>query len=217
MGRFIITDIEKYLTEKSSTIDDYKGEHEAPGNDGFGEPMHNITSMYPGIYTSNAYRDYGSEPGAHSVINLIQSVHNKPNKLVTIYRAVPDLNKDIDKEIKKLKNIIDYKSKYGFFPMKNKVVDDLETSIWENTPSLTYDQMQIEVTNSILKKIDELSLNKEPIIKINNGDWVTVSKSYTKEHGVSNLLGRYKIITKNVKASQLYTDGNSVFEWGYNI
>ena len=63
----------------------------------------------------------------------------------------------------------------------------------------------------------ELRKQKENPIKINNGDWVTTSRLYAKQHGESNLNNSYKIITKTVKASELYTDGNSIFEWGYNI
>ena len=65
--------------------------------------------------------------------------------------------------------------------------------------------------------IDDLIKQKQRPIKINNGDWVTTSKLYAKQHGEANLNNNYKIVTKTVKASQLYTDGNSIFEWGYNI
>ena len=34
---------------------------------------------------------------------------------------------------------------------------------------------------------------------------------------VSNLNNSFKIVRKTVKASQLYTDGNSIFEWGYVV
>jgi len=52
--------------------------------------------------------------------------------------------------------------------------------------------------------------------KINVGDWVTTSRAYAKEHGVSNLKNKYKIITKSVFARDLYTEGNSLAEWGYD-
>ena len=58
-------------------------------------------------------------------------------------------------------------------------------------------------------------LNKN--FKINSGDWVTINKEYAIEHGKSNLRNKYKIIQKTVLASQLYTDGNSIHEWGYDI
>lgn len=82
------------------------------------------------------------------IINLIQSARNKPNKIVKIYRAVP---------------------------------------------------------------------NDDNITTINDGDWVTLSKKYAIQHGISNVSGGdYKILTKNVKASDLYTNGDSIMEWGYS-
>jgi hypothetical protein len=48
------------------------------------------------------------------------------------------------------------------------------------------------------------------------GDWVTPSKEYAKEHGEANLGGDYMIASKRVKARDVYTDGNSIHEWGYH-
>jgi orotate phosphoribosyltransferase len=52
--------------------------------------------------------------------------------------------------------------------------------------------------------------------KISPGDWVTTVRKYAKEHGESALRGRYKIISKMVAVRDLYTDGNSIFEFGYD-
>jgi len=51
---------------------------------------------------------------------------------------------------------------------------------------------------------------------INKGDWVAVSKKYAKEHGESALGGDYEIISKKVKAKDIYTNGDSINEWGYD-
>ena len=51
---------------------------------------------------------------------------------------------------------------------------------------------------------------------INSGDWVTINKRYAIQHGESTLYGNYKILTKVVPAKHLYTDGNSIHEWGYD-
>ena len=51
---------------------------------------------------------------------------------------------------------------------------------------------------------------------INRGDWVTINKRYAKIHGESPLKGNYDIISKKVKAKELWTDGNSIHEWGYD-
>jgi hypothetical protein len=54
------------------------------------------------------------------------------------------------------------------------------------------------------------------ITKINPGDWVAISRRYATDHGKSNLRNQYKIISKTVFARDLFTDGNSISEWGYD-
>lgn len=219
LRKFITKTIREYLNESSSSnnTSNYRGQHSAPTKDE-NEPMHNIQDMFPDIYSHKAltyYAGYGLDDA--SIIYQIQSVHNKPNKLVKIYRAVPNLNKDIDKKIKELVDLLNYRFRYSFFPVNNKIINSIEDKLYSQNPNLTYNEIQQEVVNLLYKMIDEFKLKKEIPIKINNGDWVTTSKIYAKQHGQSNLNNNYKIITKTVKASQLYTDGNSIFEWGYNI
>ena len=50
---------------------------------------------------------------------------------------------------------------------------------------------------------------------INDGDWVSTSKTYAKQHGESTLNGEYDILTKKVKAKTLSTEGYP-YEYGYN-
>ena len=51
---------------------------------------------------------------------------------------------------------------------------------------------------------------------INTGDWVTINKNYAEQHGESALRGDYKIIQKQVKARDIFTNGDSIHEWGYD-
>ena len=51
---------------------------------------------------------------------------------------------------------------------------------------------------------------------INNGDWVTISKRYAKEHGEGPLRGNYKIISKLAHPRDIFTNGDSIHEWGYD-
>ena len=53
------------------------------------------------------------------------------------------------------------------------------------------------------------------LLIINSGDWVTIYRPYAKEHGMSSLRGKYKILSMTVPAKNLFTDGNSIYEWGY--
>jgi hypothetical protein len=51
--------------------------------------------------------------------------------------------------------------------------------------------------------------------KISRGDWVTPIKQYAIQHGESNLNDEYQILTKEVKAKEIFTSGDSWLEWGY--
>jgi hypothetical protein len=56
----------------------------------------------------------------------------------------------------------------------------------------------------------------EKITDINKGDWVTLSKDYAKTHGESVLDNKYKILSKKVKAKELWTNADSIHEFGYH-
>lgn len=51
---------------------------------------------------------------------------------------------------------------------------------------------------------------------INEGDWVSLSKQYAQTHGESVLGKDYKILSKKVKAKDLYTNADSIHEFGYH-
>ena len=53
------------------------------------------------------------------------------------------------------------------------------------------------------------------ISAINAGDWVTLTKDYAKNHGESVLRGDYKILSQKVKAKDLWTNADSIQEFGY--
>jgi hypothetical protein len=53
------------------------------------------------------------------------------------------------------------------------------------------------------------------VTDINEGDWVTLSKQYAKTHGESVLGKDYRIVGKKVKAKDLYTNADSIHEFGY--
>lgn len=50
---------------------------------------------------------------------------------------------------------------------------------------------------------------------INRLDWVTISEHYAKEHG-KYLTNGAKILKKTVKAKDIFTNGDSIYEWGYD-
>jgi hypothetical protein len=52
--------------------------------------------------------------------------------------------------------------------------------------------------------------------QVNVGDWVTIDRQYAEQHGQSNLNNDYDILSNTVNADEIYTDGNSLFEWSYH-
>lgn len=128
---------------------DYRGQHRAPSRRN-GAPLYDLTQdVYPcDVYTHPHY--YADRnPADHESFRVIAGARCQPDKLVTIYRAVP-----------------------------------------------------------------------QGVTAINPGDWVTLSRKYATEHahgwvqrneGVPG-----KVISMKVRARELFTDGNSLNEWGYD-
>jgi len=56
----------------------------------------------------------------------------------------------------------------------------------------------------------------EGVTGINSGDWVTINKEYAKYHGESQFDGKYNIVEKTIKAKDIFTNGDSIHEWGYD-
>ena len=50
---------------------------------------------------------------------------------------------------------------------------------------------------------------------INDGDWITLSKSYAEDHNYSQLDGKGKIISKEVPVKDVEWAGDDLSEWGY--
>lgn len=53
-------------------------------------------------------------------------------------------------------------------------------------------------------------------VGINPGDWVAITRSYAKDHGEGRFDGDYRIISKQVQARDIFTNGDSIEEWGYD-
>jgi len=52
--------------------------------------------------------------------------------------------------------------------------------------------------------------------EIQPGNWVTTVRSYARDHIRNALRGQGKVIKRKVRAAELFTDGNSHFEWGWH-
>lgn len=207
-----------YINEKySSNVEEYVGNHSAPTNDEENAPLYDLSLIYPeDVYSSKGWRYYGDGLDSDKESwSIICSVRNKPSAKVKIYRSVPDFNKEIKDKIKDLNYIISYYNKFKFFPIKNKIVHELEDKY--DIEEYGYDKRSELILHDIDNQIVELSNNLYQKPTINKGDWVTLSRSYAKEHGESNLNNKYIIISKTIRADQLFTDGNSLNEFGYDF
>ena len=107
---------------------------------------------------------------------------------------------------------------------KDNIRDSLEEQFRMNR-----DQNREESVAAISQAIQEIEQGKNPTVTIyravpkslkegsvRNGDWVTLSEAYAKQHGRHALNGDYRIMKENVPAANLYWDGNDINEWGYD-
>jgi len=201
------------LLERIETFveSDYHDQHRPPGPRD-GAPLHDITSN--GIYPSDAYdvdiaRFYGVLSGSRgdmAVASIIRKYRGQPDKLVTIYRAVPLVGVEkIRDEIADLKSQKKYWLKHGKAPRRA----DLSAAGDQHYYDWMYDrieELEGELENAAPDDAGE----------INDGDWVTIYRPYAKDHGKSRLKGDFQILSKRVRAKQIFTDGNSFYEWGYH-
>jgi hypothetical protein len=124
---------------------DYRGYHTAPRRaDGFGAPATNVEEMMPDFYERPNIYTTGMPQADKESVSALMAIRGKPNKPVTIYRAVP-----------------------------------------------------------------------EGADTINPGDWVTMSPTYAKQHLLSNLEAGH-VISKTIPAGDLWFDGDSINEFGYD-
>ncbi len=182
---------------------DYRGEHQAPTNNGYDRPLYDVVPIYPAdIYSAKAAQYYGTgEPCDHTSIQVIQQCHDKPNAIVKIFRAVP------------------------YSPPNREVIQDYEAQKREILhrgkipPGVTGFRNSSEYYEWLSDEIDRLGQLPEvpeAKYKISAGDWVTICRQYAVDHGRGALNGKFKILTKQVHARDLWTDGNSPHEWGYD-
>lgn len=203
------------LLRESVAPETYHGEHEAPTREE--TPMYDLKGGYPDdFYSFDGARMYGS--GEYSDIDrechaIICSVKGRPNKPVKIYRAVPNVNHEVDKEISELQGLLAYRDKFPFFPVGDNAARRM-TDVYAGS-GLAYNEIQQKIIEDMNARVAELQKQRQKNVGINPGDWVTISRKYAKAHGEDNLLGKYKIISKVVKAGELFTDCNDLAEWGY--
>ena len=184
----------KFMPNKE---EEYRGVHRAPGAEN-GAPMHEVTKgIYPDDFytldrkTALQYYGSGDERSDAESMAAIMAAKGNPDARVKIYRAVPKYAEVVDPQ--KAKDAEADVKRYSKLVMLN--------------PRSEWFREQLDRA---------LELQPKKINTINPGDWVTPSRSYAIDHGESALRGEYRIIQKTVPASHLYTEGNSLSEFGYN-
>ena len=183
----------------------YRGSHTAPSRD-FGAPLHDLTGggqMYPAdVYSSKAAQFYGGNlPYDQKAFSIAQQYKDKPDALVTIYRAVP-------KDISNSEKLATLEKQMAAYMKRGTLPKDADNY---SSGSKWYDAAY-EKREQLRKMPDEPS---NDINAINAGDWVTLTKEYAKDHGESALKGEYKILSKKVKAKEVFTNADSIHEFGY--
>jgi hypothetical protein len=185
---------------------DYRGQHTAPDVES-GAPLHDVTGngIYPAdVYSAQGARLYGTGYDAmdRAAFNMINALKGKPNARVTVYRAVPS-------EASPSELIARYEGHKRQILKTGKIPKDAKGQ-WENS-SRYYDWVSGE--------IERLKAAPEPpkqVLQIQKGDWITPIRKYAVDHGRSALQGEYKIVSKSVRAKDVFTAGDSWLEWGYD-
>ena len=200
----IVESVRRVLEDEDG---DYRGVHEAPDPEN-GAPGNDVTAN--GIYPDDIYGPNGAQYYGHygsnnrmdvQSVSVIRAMRGKPNKSVTIYRAVPH-SKTPSERIAEIERQKAYVLKHGRIPPN-------VAGEWRNS-SAFYDDISVE-----MDELRDMPDPEEQPSVINSGDWVTINRAYAKEHGESALRGNFCIVKKTVKAHEIFTDGNSIHEWGY--
>jgi len=74
---------------------------------------------------------------------------------------------------------------------------------------------QLKVYRAIPEHIDDEVFGGSGEPCINEGDWVATSEDYAREHGDAYFDGNYRIVEEMVNAHDLYTHGDSIYEYGW--
>jgi len=184
--------------------EDYRIAHRPQLRGEYGAPLSDFTKLFPeDVYSVNGARYYGhGDPGIDNFsMSIIQSLRNKPNRMVTIYRAVP-------KGITTAEKISDIEAQKREILKTGKIPAGIETNL---DKSAYYEKISNE-----LDALKEKGVTDESSVKINPGDWVTINPAYARSHGESQFgQRRYRTISKRVKASELFTEGD-IHEYGYS-
>lgn len=135
--------------------------------------------------------------------------HTAPTKEsgTPIHNASPSVYPDDFHGPSGFRYYADYGNPYDHYSYRQltRVKNDPEAHVW------IHRAIPMDVKKAAMKTDNPIGHMIRP------GDWVTPSKDYAKDHGENEFgKGKYHIASRRVKAKHVYTDGNSVHEWGYD-
>ena len=170
-----------------------------------------IKDSVAAIESSNpAYmEDLRSEP------DVLGAIKNN-SRSITIYRAVPPTTAQIldffDDEKRKWQRL-GTRGEYPFREKMKRFFPEINDSRSGYYNWLSDEEEKIKAGTSRFKGVDD------PSIKI--GDFVTLNRSYAKEHGESTLVGQqgyptFKIVSKRVPKTDVIWNGDDWKEWAYS-
>ena len=193
--------------QMTQTIDDYGMAHRPPGPDE-GAPLYDLTADVPeaggpllpdDFYSPDAARLYSSGLPEldREAVGIFQDLRGKPDASVTVYRAVPD-------ELLPSKRIANLEKQKAYIMKKGKIPPGIDTHLGRS-----------EYYEAISDEIESLKTRTDSNVAISSGDWVSITRGYARQHGESNLNNQYVILSKKVRAKEVFTNGDSIQEWGY--
>lgn len=203
---------------------DYRGQHTAPDKES-GCPAYDLTlnDVYPDdIYSSKAIQYYGTgEPTDRVIYSILSSCRNRPNMVLTVYRALPDPNYKSKNKLSDINNLISYVESYGFPPIESTLGKKIKIK-GDRTELLDIiDKFGSDFNYKKDSYLDYLYSERNKIrdsstkpLQINPGDWVAITKKYADDHRAGEI--GWTTISKKVKAKEIYTNGDSWDEWGYD-
>ena len=76
----------------------------------------------------------------------------------------------------------------------------------------------VTIHRAVPSHVHEAAMKTKDPVKhmIRPGDWVAIHRAYAKVHGEGPLKGKYKIASMRVPAKHVWTNADSIHEWGYH-
>lgn len=100
---------------------------------------------------------------------------------------------------------------------------DVETPMPDNFYEMLNKDNDV-ATKETMRQLNKVRNNPDAMVtiyrattgdSINNGDWITLSKTYADTHNQHSLGGKGKVISMQVRAKDIQFAGDDIKEWGY--